>query len=320
VPTLLHVVCDSNFYRGTGTDLVSDIVAHEARLGVVPLASFWPPVELLAHCATPDDPAHRSALLAVQRLRLHTGYQQGGSLRLRMALDGESLVAHGLFNGEFSNRLLDIANLTEVLIAASPSGDWTSSQRDALLSLATKVSRREQAFAAAMEQLSAGLQDAVTLGHASTLAEARRSFLDVTADPAALLLIAGTLAAMCAKQAGYTASEATIATKAPMLLAGFPTTVHFVLGQVRKGLTSEVNWRVNPHCNSVWDTLISFHVSSSVTTHGLPLLLVSSDREIRAAAKAAGVGEFAICGDRYCELVKSGEIVSYAASLAATAA
>lgn len=318
--TILHVVCDSNFYRGTSTDAVSAIVAHEAHYGVVPLSSFWPPIELLSHCAAPEDPAHRSALSAVQRLRLHTGYMQGNSLRLRVAQDGESLVAAGLFDGEFTNRLLDIANLTDFLIAATPTGEWTAPQRGALLSLAAKVSQREESFASAMERLFLGLQDAVALGHAKTLAKARKSFLDLTADPAALELIASALATMCAKQAGHTASEELIATKAPMLLAAFPTTVHFVLSQVRKSFGSEVNWRTKPHCNSVWDALISFHVSSSVTFYGLPLLLVSSDRDILAAAKTAGVEAFAVSNDHYCELVTSGEIVSYAASLATAVA
>jgi hypothetical protein len=225
-----------------------------------------------------------------------------------------------MFGGTFTNRRLDTDNLTQVIAEATLAGEWSPEIRDALTALVSKVALRERAFADAMSSLSVGISSAVEQGHAKDLKEARQAFLAALSSPNALVLASEVIAAQSASMAGLSVPEGLVRARAPMLLESFATTVHFMIRLLRKGLESEVNWHGKPHCNSAWDLLISFHVTSRVKVNSLPVLLVSDDGDIRSAAVAAGWGEFVVPRNRYFDLLSTGGIVAYAGVLQARAA
>lgn len=300
----LFVVADSNFYRGvTQTDILN-LSKLEAEQDVVPLAGFWPAIELLSHLADPHSQAFGPAISATRKLVSHCGYVAGGDQRVRMMEDGELQMCRGLFGVELSTRVLEVGILSTLLakIHSFPSA-FSADEMQSIVDLKVRVDAREASFAAAMSSSKQILEEIVAGGGAKNIAGARREFLRSLDEPGRRRWTASAIASQVATRAKVDPAIAVTPAVVETVLLGFPVSVEFFVGLLRSAGESDINWAKTRNRNSMWDWLLSFHAAPHVEVNGRPVLLISSDSRLRKAASDAKRDSWVVSVQEYEELV-----------------
>jgi hypothetical protein len=316
--TILYCVLDTNLYRELKPGQFAALQGLEATNAVTPIASLWPCLELLAHCADRADKEYGRALAGVRRLWKHAGYESDGLKRLRMPEDGETQLARGLLGQPLEARRKEADEISE-LVSCVSTGDVseiTSDVTQRLKAVALRVVERENKFASDLDvfaQTVRSTESARAVGMSPD--EVRRDLREFIRGSEGLHLIAKLRVQETAVQVGVNLSAKDLEKHTQTVLKAFPTAMYFLRDLISDLLDSQFDMSRSRNRNSTWDLSLAFQASRAASIGGVPVLLVSGDKRIARAAAAASDSEFVRTLADYEKLLESGGLPAYANAL-----
>lgn len=310
--THLYVTFDTSVYRKISASDLGVLIEAERRSGIVALASFWPCIELLNHCASATDLEHGNARRALERLSQHSGYEGESGPRLRMTMDGESLLEKVLLGIEPVDRLEEHGNVADVLGRfAKMNGVVVPAELTKILSqLSSEMQSRELGFVEHMKTVAGSVAELMaTVDPPLTVQDARRQLLQHLRDDQSLHLMARSMVAGLAEQHGIVLDDQDLDSRGEVALAAFPVTMHLFRSLARAALENgDMNWMKTENRNSYWDLRVSFHAARDASVGDIPALLVSNDGAMIRAADEAGCRLVLLRLDEYQDLVHHGDV------------
>jgi len=293
-------VFDTNAYRGlvraypaSARDRAGKLVQAERSVGVRAFATSWVVVELASHLADVNDPDYTECAAALAALWVHCRADDGGRDRLPTVPDAEALLCMSLYGKVTPGH----EPATELLIeVARQVHDHPSpAAMDRLLPILQRIKAYADAFETSWVSFMQHSLDGYDLSDQAV----RRAIGRELAKPAALK-IAGVQSVLRARQLlGLAGDDPELADRAHAVCDNFKTATRLFLYKMQQ-MANGVDISAPRHRNSVWDIDISYMVGQTVHG-GVPLHLVTSDKDIRRSAREAGETQHVSSLDGYLD-------------------
>jgi hypothetical protein len=288
----LAPVFDTNVYR-KGFD-VDELRRLESGCDVQPLANFYTFIELGAHLGAPDDSAFSYAASSLSRMHAHTVRSEAGRQFIPFIADVEGDLARSLFGQRLPGRDQEAETYGNTLgvVALKHSSDWDSRTLQVLAALRERRDRVEAQFTADMIQAVKAI-DPTASGWQPFPRDAveRKRWGQLLRRLDGFPFTAEALVRRAAAQLGIAPTDADIHPRRDWVIATYPAALHFYNGLVRKSVESGIDFSASKHVNNIWDLQLMFLAADDSTTDEVPIVLVSDEAGMAAAAKAAGVPE-----------------------------
>jgi hypothetical protein len=300
---------------------LATIAASERSVGVTALSSYWPCLELLAKAGSAELGDREAAIAALRRLVVHCANDANGECRMRIAADEEVLLARGLFGEALSHRLHHHAAMSELASDLAhggvPAVD-TPAFAD-LLKIGAHVAESEAEFARNMDAAGGVVSQAMT-AQGLDRRSALKQILDVIAATDTLCFLARTRVLATAKSLGIVLLDSEVEAYGQRVLEAFPVAIAVMRLLLAKAVEGGVNWRRSDRANSLWDLKLAVHASRGATIDGNPVLLVTDDDLLHAAARDARHEVFVVSKPDYLSMLSKGEVPQRRAAMLALAA
>lgn len=306
MPRLVSIY-DTNAYRGLSGSALDDLMALEQRRSVVARPCYQVVQELIAHLADPKDPDFTSSYAAIRRLGIHCRRYDGSRYYLSFVADGLDQVAMSIFKRPLADDQLpeSYAALVGDLVDGRVEADWEA-YRPGFREVAESVASNRQAFADAILGIASSL--AVGFGFSdgslgAVLADPeRRKVLCGAFDKDEVLEgPAGMIIRGLAEETG-TSPDQIPPDAQSRILTEYATPLRF-FNRILKGHICD-GWQLHgpKRIGIGYDVRISFLITQH-RLEGAPVCLVSDDKLIHEAAKAAGGGLHVIRLDGYKKML-----------------
>lgn len=281
----------------------AELVAAEARAGVLAVLHPIVALEQLAAVGGSTRLSESAVLASIRAMRLHCSVLSKGR-NLAILVDPEANMCKTLF-GLTPPGAIETLGVVEGLIRGLADGEdpaeFVRLNATPFETLREHVSEVELTFEkdfweAIIKPLNPSIGSWVELG---ARPDVIRSLEEHLKTPHLKLAFARVMVMKAADQLEVTLPDGEIEQKAHWLVdylnvpfALYQYIVRHVAGEAaRLNKPSRRNW--------IWDLHILFGIGDNHSVNGLPLTLVSSDREMAGAAKAAGYGQYVLGIDEY---------------------
>jgi hypothetical protein len=293
-------IFDTNAYRGlvrrypaSARDRAGKLVHAERSVGVRAFATSWVVVELASHLADVNDPDYTECAAALAALWVHCRADDGGRDRLPTVPDAEALLCMSLY-GEVTPGHEPATDLL-IEVARQIHDDPSPAAMVRLLPTLQRI----KAYADEFETRWVSFMQHSLDGYDLSDQAVRRAIGRELAKPAALK-IAGVQSVLRARQLlGLAGDDPELADRAHAVCDNFKTATRLFLYKMQQ-MANRVDISAPRHRNSVWDIDISYMVGQTVH-RGVPLHLVTSDKDIRRSARKAGETQHVSSLDGYLD-------------------
>jgi hypothetical protein len=308
---VLSVVLDTNVYRLLPDGVSDAMTAAGRRAGHVSYVSLYTAMELLSHLADPADRDYSSARAALRRLWRHNESPAWGPALIALLHDTEAQLCFALFGAERERvELLPQAyhRLLRRAGTAAP-GDSLAEIRSELAAVLGDRRRLEGDFAGDLVRpLAAVLPDAVQNGRVQLTPAQRaevRQFID--SGSGRRLRAAGWVRGAAAAL-GRELTETVLNERVDAVFASLSAPLALYDELVRRVCVDGLTLDDPDHSGWMWDVYQSFAASREILLGDRPILLVTDDRAIRAAATAAGNAGCIASVSEYLASLNVGEV------------
>jgi hypothetical protein len=281
------LVADANFYRGISDSDLHELKALEKQAAIMPVVSFVIASELLAHLADPNSASYSSCRAAIRRLYLHCVSESPESALERMVPNPQDLIALRLFPGAQRVDSDLVASYLEMIsnVAAGGEGGIDASLHERLSSVREYRDRIEKRFGSMLKRIRR--QVGKNPGSALDFDESQRpSPKDFVRKGYLLSAAAGGIALITASDYGITLTDDQAMRLGARLINDIPTTLEVFVSAVAKVILD--GGSPERAVNSVWDMYFALVASPYLCFSGTPVLVVTRDRAIGAAAATTG--------------------------------
>jgi hypothetical protein len=257
------------------------------------MASAFTVLELLSHLADPSDDAFAVCERAVGSLWEHCRWNDEPNANIPFAADSEAQMALTLFGSALPQRHESAGTMSEVVRLIATRGMAASAPSIAHVLSELRVHRDsvESVFASDMADVVQTLDPGAPGSQPWPQdADRRKRLLAQLRQGDGLLELARVVALKAAAQAGVVPSHDDIEKRSHFLLSHCAAPLHFYQGIIRKIVESGIDFAKSKHVNGIWDMQLCFYASpkARLAALNLPLVLVSNERGIKAAAEAGG--------------------------------
>ena len=218
-------------------------------------------------------------------------------------MDGETTLALGLFGKQPTESFLDherVADLVGAAVAMSRD-EFLSLNAPELAAVRAHVDAEETRFAKPFRSITELVN-----------ADTRRAFLDALRSSDGLRLTAKTSVTTLASRNAVVIGENELPAAVDRVLTAYPIAMHFLRDLLVDVINSDMNWAKTENRNSRWDLNLAFHPSAGGRVGNVPVLLVSDERRLRRAAKAAGLPHQVARLDEYGALLTGSRVAERA--------
>lgn len=306
-------VCDTNCYRKLPPMDWEGLREHEAKAGIVPMVNFWTTMELAAHLLDDDSRTLEACHRGLRSLWAHCRMPVGDREDLPFAGDSENQLAYTLFGISPPGRRQE-ASLYGYAIRRLASGTLDEAMddvHDILVELRRHRDVVEADFADDMQQL-VTLIDPTAPGWLPFAkpedADKRKAFLGRIRAKEGHSHMAEALVRKAADLAGVDVADDALRERAAYVANNFSTPIFFYDSLLAKMVESGVDFSRNKHANSIWDLQLCFYALPEASIANAPVVLVTDEGQIKAAAVRAGAGERVLSTTEYFDIVREGQL------------
>lgn len=286
-------VCDTNCYRKIPPSDWERLREHEAKAGIVPMVNFWSTMELAAHLLDSDPRTVTVCHRALKSLWTHCRMPVDDQEDLPFAGDSESQLALTLFGIVPPGRIAEASLYGYAIrrLAADDRDQAIADVHDILLGLRRHRDATEADFVADMQRVVALIDPSAPgwLPFArSEDAQKRRDFLTRIRSKEGHPYMAEALVRKAADLVGVHVNDEAVRARTHYVLTNFPTPIFFYDSLLEKMVESGIDFTRDKHANSIWDLQLCFYALPDATVADAPVVLVTDEGAIRAAAVRAG--------------------------------
>lgn len=313
----MFVTFDTNAYRElvygkSDSEVVSTLerlLWRERHNGVQALANPFVLLELAAHLSDSCDRAYHDCRAAIRALVRHCAVDNSGVSRVAVLADSESNLCKALYgripprHEETTEKLCKLATY----IAQDHSEIALSRVRRGFVEIKDVVDRTEARFVSDMKHhvilgLNPGATDWEPLKHNPCLRDQVLSFLR---SPASLRELAKAQVYKAALLLGIAVGNNEAERLSQLVLKEFKTALQLYNEILTRIVVSGCNIEKKNRGNWVWDIQIAFSISPNAAIENRPVRLVTSDRDIIAAAHAVGASDAVLSLAQYQAVLES---------------
>jgi hypothetical protein len=279
---------DTNAYRGlvhnrspaTAKDRSARLARSDSMQSTIALAIPWVIVELIAHLRSRQDPAFEQCLSAICALWTHCKMETDDGETLGILSDSETQLGQSLYLtvADSSSKTNQLLTGMVQEIAGNPTTDGLASLRDEIEQCGKIADKFELDFVRSMRRVLADYDPSV--------AEQRREYGQMLSSPKARLIGARIAVLRARAVLGISDPDPDLDDRVLAVANQFPVATGLQAFKLRQMAIDGLD--IMAHRNSAWDIDICYYIGQTIA--GVPVQLVTADRDIVDRARAAGQG------------------------------
>lgn len=309
------IVFDTNVYRemtfgktiGAAKSYFRALRDKEAELGYQAFAHPLVMLELLANLADPKKPNYEYQKSAVSALSEHCFLRNDLDRRIAIIADGESQLCESLYRCHPEEYEMGMENLARLCkqVCESEDNNLLANFRPIFMKLADAVAVKEQHFVEDMRQFVVKALDPNATDWNPLKGDIlrRRKILEYVNSDYYLKLMAMCQVFKAQSLLGIQESNKEVANKADFVIKLFKAPLKLYLEILNRIIATGCNVEKPKRRNWIWDIQIAFCVGRGHLADNRRIILVTRDKDIVAAAKAAGCSELVMTIQEYLNVL-----------------
>ena len=281
-------IFDTNAYRGlvhnrrpaVAMERCARLVESDCAQSTIALAIPWVIVELIAHLRSMEDPAFEVCLAAIGALWIHCRTQTDEGETLGLVTDSETQLGRSLYLTVADSATKTNQLLTGMVqeIAANPTAEGLANLRDEIEQCGKITDKFEFAFVRSMRRV---LED-----YNPTDPEQRREYGRMLNSPEGRLIGARIAVIRARAVLGISDPDPDLDDRVLAVANQFPVATGLHAFKLRQMAIDGLD--IMAHRNSAWDIDICYYIGQTIA--GVPVQLVTTDKDIVTRAQLAGQG------------------------------